>query len=68
MKRWFFFLCSSIFLRSRLRHVSEMGEIGEGSAQDQAIYEDVYIFAKSLHEMKLFRIQITVITQSFLVS
>ena len=50
MKRWSFHL-QIYFLSRRFRTHREMSEGNVPSVQDRTIYEDVEIFAQSLHEM-----------------
>ena len=50
MKRWSFHL-QIYFLSRRFRAHREMSEGGVPAVQDRTIYEDVEIFAQSLHEM-----------------
>jgi deoxyadenosine/deoxycytidine kinase len=50
MKRWSFNL-QVYFLSHRFRGHKEMTECGSSTVQDRTIYEDVEIFARSLHEM-----------------
>ena len=50
MKRWSFHL-QIYFLSRRFRTHREMSEGGVPAVQDRTIYEDVEIFAQSLHEM-----------------
>jgi hypothetical protein len=52
MRRWSFNL-QIFFLSSRFRHQKEMHESGKSLIQDRTIYEDVEIFAKNLHDMRL---------------
>ena len=50
MKRWSFHL-QIYFLSRRFRTHREMSEGNVPSVQDRTIYEDIEIFAQSLHEM-----------------
>ncbi len=52
MKRWSFNL-QVFFLSSRFNHQREIEEAPHSVVQDRSIYEDVEIFARNLHDMKL---------------
>ena len=52
MKRWSFNL-QVFFLSSRFKHQRAIEEEPHSVVQDRSIYEDVEIFARNLHEMKL---------------
>lgn len=52
MNRWSFNL-QVFFLSSRFKHQREIEEASYSVVQDRSIYEDVEIFARNLHEMKL---------------
>ncbi len=52
MKRWSFNL-QVYFLNSRFSQVQDIRTSGKTVIQDRSIYEDAYIFAPNLYEMKL---------------
>lgn len=52
MAKWSFAL-QIYFLGSRFRQVKEIRESGKNVVQDRTIYEDAYIFAQNLYDMKL---------------
>ena len=52
MKRWSFNL-QVFFLSSRFKHQRDIEEAPHSVVQDRSIYEDVEIFARNLHDMKL---------------
>lgn len=52
MKRWSFNL-QIYFLNSRFSQVQDIRNSGKTVIQDRSIYEDAYIFAPNLYEMKL---------------
>ncbi len=52
MSKWSFAL-QIYFLGSRFRQVKEIRESGKNIIQDRTIYEDAYIFAENLNDMKL---------------
>jgi len=52
MKRWSFNL-QVFFLSSRFKHQRDIEKAPDSVVQDRSIYEDVEIFARNLHDMKL---------------
>ena len=52
MDRWGFNL-QVYFLQHRFSHHMEINNLNKGVIQDRTIYEDAYIFAYNLHEMKI---------------
>ncbi|MEM0964122.1 MAG: deoxynucleoside kinase [Bacteroidota bacterium] len=52
MRRWSFNL-QVFFLSSRFKHQKEIEAVAGSVVQDRSIYEDVEIFARNLHDMKL---------------
>ena len=52
MDRWSFNL-QIYFLQHRFRHHIEINNLSKGVIQDRTIYEDAYVFAYNLYEMKI---------------
>jgi len=52
MKRWSFNL-QIYFLNSRYRQLMDIQATGRNVIQDRTIYEDAFIFAENLHDMRL---------------
>ena len=52
MDRWSFNL-QIYFLQHRFRHHIEINNLNKGVIQDRTIYEDAFIFAYNLYEMKI---------------
>lgn len=52
MERWAFNL-QVYFLQSRLGEIIEIRKSGLNVIQDRTIYEDAYVFAENLHDMRL---------------
>ena len=52
MERWAFNL-QIYFLQSRLGEIIDIRKSGRNVIQDRTIYEDAYVFAENLHDMRL---------------
>ncbi|MCQ2975920.1 MAG: deoxynucleoside kinase [Bacteroidales bacterium] len=52
MERWAFNL-QIYFLQSRLGEIIDIRKLGKDVVQDRTIYEDAYVFAENLHDMRL---------------